>query len=192
MRWSGSTRANAHAVVKARSIPHKSVRFSKDSALPFMLFGTLDGASLFVDLLRRSEMESHPVFSAKIPASKTPHATSGRSTMRRVFSGLLFFSLTISAAFGGEALAPSSDAGASLEKPSSAAHLHPSRSSKPASRTQLHGRTGQRSLPLSSASAYASEHATGLPISSPPGPSPPQSPSWTGFYVGAGAGAGHP
>jgi hypothetical protein len=138
------------------------------------------------------KMESHPVFSTKIPANETPHATLGQSTMRRVFSGLLFFSLTASGAFGGEALAPSSDAGASLEKPSSAAHTHPSGSSKRASRTQPDARTGQRSLPLSSASAYASEHATSLPISSPPSPSLPPSHSWTGFYVGAGAGAAHP
>jgi hypothetical protein len=45
--WLQTPRANARAVVKALSMPHKSVRLSKDSALPFMLFGTLDGTSLF-------------------------------------------------------------------------------------------------------------------------------------------------
>ena len=40
-----------------------------------------------------SEMEL-PVFSTKIPASRTANATLGQSTMHRVFLGLLFFSLT--------------------------------------------------------------------------------------------------
>jgi hypothetical protein len=48
-----------------------------------------------------SEMEL-PVFSTKIPASRTANATLGQSTMRRVFLGLLFFSLTACrGAFGG-------------------------------------------------------------------------------------------
>jgi hypothetical protein len=70
--------------------------------------------------------------------------------------------------------------------------MHPSRSSKRVSRVQPEPHSGQRSLPLSSASAYASEHPTTLPMSSPPGSTPPLSNSWTGFYVGAGAGAAHP
>jgi hypothetical protein len=48
-------------------------------------------------------------------------------------------------------------------------------------------------LPLSSAETYASEHPGSLAISSAPKPAPPPSNStgnsWTGFYVGAGAGA---
>jgi hypothetical protein len=48
-------------------------------------------------------------------------------------------------------------------------------------------------LPLSSAETYASEHPGNLAISSAPKPAPPASNStgnsWTGFYVGAGAGA---
>jgi hypothetical protein len=39
--WFKALRLNAQVVVKVRSIPHKSVRLSKDSALPFMLFSTL-------------------------------------------------------------------------------------------------------------------------------------------------------
>jgi len=37
-----------------------------------------------------SEMEL-PVFSTKIPVSRTANATLGQSTMHRVFLGLLFF-----------------------------------------------------------------------------------------------------
>ena len=48
-------------------------------------------------------------------------------------------------------------------------------------------------LPLSSAETYASEHPGNLAISSATKPAPPPSNSpgnsWTGFYVGAGAGA---
>jgi hypothetical protein len=110
--------------------------------------------------------------------------------MRHGFFGLLFFSLTAcSSAVAGEALAPSADPGGSLEKPSPAGQMPPSKSSKRVSRAQPDAPARQRSLPLSSASAYASEHATSLPISSPSGPAPPPSRSWTGFYVGAGAGA---
>ena len=117
-----------------------------------------------------SEME-HPVFSTKIPASRTANATLGQSTMRRVFLGLLFFSLTACrGAFGGEALAPSSDSGGLLEKPSPAGQLHPSKSSKRGSRAQPDADSGPRSLPLSSAAAYASEHPTTLPMSSPAQP----------------------
>ena len=43
-------------------------------------------------------------------------------------------------------------------------------------------------LPLSSAETYASEHPANLAISSAPKPAPPAGNSWTGFYVGAGAG----
>ena len=89
-----------------------------------------------------------------------------------------FFSLTVcSGAFAGEAQGPGSDSNPWPVKPS------------PAARTR-HARTGKpRSLPLSSASAYASEHAASLPVSSPPRPAAAPSHSWTGFYVGAGAGA---
>jgi hypothetical protein len=110
-----------------------------------------------------------------------------------VFFGLIFFSLTAcSGAFADETLAP--EPGGSLLKPSPAGPRHPSKSSKRAARAQPDAHSTQRSLPLSSASAYASEHATGLPISSPlsPAAAPPPSHSWTGFYVGAGAGAAHP
>ena len=110
-----------------------------------------------------------------------------------MFFGLLFFSLTAgSGAFGNEAVAPSSEPGGSPSKPSPVEQMHPSGSSKRVSRVQPDPHSGRRSLPLSSASAYASEHPTTLPMSSPRGSAPPPGNSWTGFYVGAGAGAAHP
>ena len=51
---------------------------------------------------------------------------------------------------------------------------------------------GPRSLPLSSAAAYASNHPTTPPMSPPSQPVAPASQTWTGFYIGAGAGAAHP
>jgi hypothetical protein len=116
-----------------------------------------------------------------------------QSTMRHLLFGLLFFSLTAcGGAFGGEALAPGSDSGGSLEKLAPAGQLHPSKSSKRVSRAEPDGHSGPRSLPLSSAAAYAFEHPTTLPMSSPSQPAPSPSKTWTGFYVGAGAGAAHP
>jgi len=112
--------------------------------------------------------------------------------MRRLFFRLLFFSLTAcSDAFGGEALAPGSDPAGSLKTPTPVGHLHPSRSSKRVSRIQPDADSGPRSLPLSSAAAYAFEHPTTLPMS-PAQPARSASRTWTGLYVGAGAGAAHP
>ena len=100
--------------------------------------------------------------------------------MRRVFFGLLFFSLTAcSGALGGEA--STADPGGLPEKPSSAGQLR-----HPENNKRVFG--AQRSLPLSSAAAYASEHPTTLPNSPAPRPAPPSSNTWTGFYMGAGAG----
>ena len=113
--------------------------------------------------------------------------------MRRVFLGLLFFSLTAcSGAFGGESPASNSDRGGSLEKPAPAGQMHPSKSSKRVSRAKTDADSGARSLPLSSAATYASEHPTTLPMSSPSQPAPSASKTWTGLYLGAGAGAARP
>src|SRR5258708_16670 len=119
-----------------------------------MLFGMFDGSSLRGDWVR---ME-HPVFSTKIPASKTANGSMGQSTMRRLFFGLLFFSVTVCrGAFGGEALAPGSDP-AGLKTPAlPAGDLHPSRSSKRVSRVKPDAGSRLRSLPLSSATAYGFE-----------------------------------
>lgn len=102
--------------------------------------------------------------------------------MRCVFLGLVFFSLmACSGAFAGEALTANPNPGGSPAKPSSPGQPHHPKNNKRVFSVQ-------RPLPLSSAAAYASEHATALPNSSTAGP-PPSSNIWTGFYVGAGAGA---
>lgn len=51
-------------------------------------------------------------------------------------------------------------------------------------------RSALSSLPLSSAEAYAAEHSADLPVSSAAKQASPTTGSWTGFYVGAGIGAG--
>jgi hypothetical protein len=63
---------------------------------------------------------------------------------------------------------------------------HPFKSSKPGTRTHPEA----RSLPLSSAAAYAAEHPISTPISPAPTSMPPPSRPWTGFYVGGGSGFG--
>ena len=133
-----------------------------------------------------------PVFSTKIPASRTRNARGTAHDASPVFRAA-FFSMTICrGAFGGEVPAPGSDLAGSLKTPARAAgDLHPSRSSKRASRVKPDAGSGPRSLPLSSAAAYGFEHPTTLPMS-PAQPAPSASRTWTGFYVGAGAGAARP
>jgi hypothetical protein len=67
-----------------------------------------------------------------------------------------------------------------------------SKTSQQVSRTRSDGRSGPGSLTLPTENAYASEHAAGLPVLSAPkpAPAPPANNSWTGFYIGAGVGAG--
>jgi hypothetical protein len=65
-----------------------------------------------------------------------------------------------------------------------------SKNRKPTSMTRSRAPSAQGALPLSSAETYASEHPANLAISSAPKPAPPAGNSWTGFYVGAGAGVG--
>jgi hypothetical protein len=101
---------NAQAIRSPQQATETKIRMvSKDNALSFMLcgmFGKVSAATAF------------PAFSTHIPASRTPNQ-SGTSAMRRVFFGMLFFSLTASGgALGGEVPAPASDPGASLQKPS--------------------------------------------------------------------------
>jgi len=105
--------------------------------------------------------------------------------MRRVFFGLVLPLVACGGAFAGDVPAPSSDPGGPPAKLSGAGHLHHPKNNKRVSRAQ-------RSLPLSSAGAYASEHPTALPDSTVPRPAPPSSKMWTGFYVGGGAGAPQP
>jgi hypothetical protein len=111
--------------------------------------------------------------------------------MHRMLFGLALISLmACSSAFAGDT--PNSGSGGSqdVQKPLPPSQIHRSKTIKQVSGRQSDGRSGPRSLPLSSAEAYASEHSAGLPISSAPKSPPPSTRPWTGFYVGAGAGIG--
>jgi hypothetical protein len=110
-----------------------------------------------------------------------------RFPMRRVSFGLAMISLTIcSSAYAGDLPSAVSDGSQQVQKSSPTVRIGHPKHDKRASRTQSDG----GALPLSSASAYAAEHSANLPISSVPRPASPPSNSWTGFYVGAGAGVG--
>jgi hypothetical protein len=88
--------------------------------------------------------------------------------------------------------APNSDSVGpqAVQKPPALSRLRAPKTVKPVARTRSDARSAPRSLPLSSAAAYASEHAADLPISSAPKMTSPSSSPWTGFYVGVGAGIG--
>jgi hypothetical protein len=107
--------------------------------------------------------------------------------MHRILLSLALISLMGS----GNALAgdtPNADASGSqdLHKPSP----HHPKTARHVSAKPSDGRSEPRSLPLSSAAAYAAEHSPDLPISSTPKSPPPSSRPWTGVYIGAGAGIG--
>jgi hypothetical protein len=114
--------------------------------------------------------------------------------MRRVFFRLAVISLMMGgSAFAGDA--PNTDPNGSekMQLPSPPPQTRRPKNNKQVSRTQpSKTQPDERSRPqsLSSAAAYASEHSASLPISSAPKSTPPSANSWTGFYVGAGAGVG--
>jgi hypothetical protein len=108
--------------------------------------------------------------------------------MHRLLFGLALVSLmACSDAFAGDPPNSDSVAAPAAQKPPAPSRVRAPKTVKPVARTQ----SEPRPLPLSSAAAYASEHATDLPISSAPKTTPPSSSPWTGFYVGVGAGVGH-
>jgi hypothetical protein len=109
--------------------------------------------------------------------------------MRRVVPGLVLLLLlpcgNVSA--GELQLSTESDPSQKVYKPPSPDHRRLPKKSQP--------RSASPALPLSSAETYAAEQRGNIPVSSSPKPSEVRSPgpannSWTGFYVGAGAGAG--
>jgi hypothetical protein len=107
--------------------------------------------------------------------------------MHRLLFGLVLVSLmACHDAFAGDTTNPDSVAAPVVQKPPVPSRLHAPKSDKQVARTQ----SEPRPLPLSSAAAYASEHAADLPISSAPKTPPPSGSRWTGFYVGVGAGVG--
>jgi len=114
--------------------------------------------------------------------------------MRRLFFRLAVISLMMGgSAFAGDP--PNTDPNGSekMQLPSPPPQTRRPKNNKQISRTQpskTQPDERSRSQSLSSAAAYASEHSASLPISSAPKSTPPSANSWTGFYVGAGAGVG--
>jgi hypothetical protein len=112
--------------------------------------------------------------------------------MHRLLFGLALVSLmACSDAFAGDPTNSDSAGAPAVQKPPAPSRLRAPKTVKPVARTQSDRHSEPRPLPLSSAAAYASEHAADLPISSAPKTTPPSSSPWTGFYVGVGAGVGH-
>jgi hypothetical protein len=108
---------------------------------------------------------------------------------------ILFSFALISLMASGNALAgdtPNADSGGSQDLHQSAppSQTHHPKTLKHVSAKPSDARAEPRSLPLSSAAAYAAEHSADLPISSAPKSATPPSRPWTGFYLGAGAGIG--
>jgi hypothetical protein len=127
-----------------------------------------------------------PHYRPKLPVWNF-NETPGRVPMRRLSFGLAMISLTIcSSAYAGDPPSAVSDGSQQVQKSSPTVRTGHPKDDKRGSRIQSDG----GALPLSSASAYAAEHSANLPISSVPKPASPPSNSWTGFYVGAGAGVG--
>jgi hypothetical protein len=119
-------------------------------------------------------------------------ASGGWSIMRRFVFGLALISLVACGSVSaGEGQAPNSepDGSKKVQKLPSPGQPHPPKNNKQVSTAQSGGRSIPRSLPLSSAETYASEHSAGAPVSSAAKPTSPVTNSWTGFYVGAGIGA---
>src|ERR1700722_1627550 len=107
--------------------------------------------------------------------------------MHRLLFALALVSLMACGdAFAGDA--PNSDAaaGPAVQKPPAPSRLRAPKTVKQVARTQSEALP----LALSSAAAYASDHAADLPILSAPKATPSSSSRWTGFYVGVGAGVG--
>jgi hypothetical protein len=111
--------------------------------------------------------------------------------MHRLLFGLMLISLvTCHHAFAGDATNSDSGGSPAVQKPPAPSRWHAPKTVKPVARIQSDGHSKPRPLPLSSAAAYASEHAADLPVSSAPKTTTPSSRQWTGFYVGVGAGVG--
>ena len=116
----------------------------------------------------------------------------GSSIMRRALFGLALLPLIACSSAASESVPPNSLSGVSQKaEPPPPNQTHRTKNSNHGSRTQSGGRPVPGSLPLSTATAYATEHSPSFPISTVP-KAAPQSNSWTGFFIGAGAGASTP
>jgi hypothetical protein len=114
----------------------------------------------------------------------------GASIMRHALFGLTLLPLIACGTAAGESVAPNSASSVSQNVAPSPPHrAHRAKNSKYGSGTQSGGSPVPRSLPLSTATAYTAEHSPSFPISTVP-KATPESNSWSGFFVGVGAGAG--
>jgi hypothetical protein len=126
------------------------------------------------------------------PKSLANPSSRGLSMMRRLAFGLALISvLACGSVSAAEAQAPNSepDASQTERKLRSPGQIRPAKNHKKVSSGQSAGRPGPRSLPLSAAETYASEHSANAPVSPVAKPAPPAGNSWTGFYLGTGIGA---
>jgi hypothetical protein len=110
--------------------------------------------------------------------------------MRGLVFGLAIIPLVAcSSVFAGEGQPPTeSDGSQTVQKLPSPDQGRSTKSKKQISKAQ--SKSAVPSLPLSSAETYAAEHSADLPVSSPAKPAAPATNSWTGFYIGTGAGVG--
>ena len=114
----------------------------------------------------------------------------GASIMRHALFGLTLLPLIACGAAAGESAAPNSASSVSQNVAPSPPHqAHRAKNSKHGSGTQSGGSPVPGSLPLSTTTAYTAEHSPSFPISTVP-KATPESNSWTGFFLGVGAGAG--
>jgi hypothetical protein len=127
------------------------------------------------------------IFLTQIAGNGTGTKLRERPIMRRVFFALALTSLVTCNAFAGDAPNADPNGPQEVRKPSPPAQIRP-KNNKQVSKARSHERSGLRAL--APAAAYASEQSVNLPISSAPKSTPPSTHTWTGFYVGAGAGVG--
>jgi len=110
--------------------------------------------------------------------------------MRGPVFGLTLIALVIcSSVFAGEGQLPiEADTSQKVQELAPPNRERPLKKNKHISRTQ--SRSAPSSLSLSSAETYAAAPSANFPVSSPAKAELPTTNSWTGFYVGGGAGVG--
>src|ERR1700733_4092295 len=132
-----------------------------------MLFGMFDGSSLRGDWVR---ME-HPVFSTKIPASRTRNARGTAHDASPVFRTAIFFNDDLQRRFRRRSAATGLRSRRFAENPGAGWPPEPFQKQQAGLKVRPDADSGPRSVPLSSAAVYAFEHPTILPMS-PAQPAP--------------------
>jgi hypothetical protein len=113
-------------------------------------------------------------------------------SMRRIVFGLVLIPvLACGSVSAGEAQVPAGSEGTQKAEvlPPSDQPAHSLKSSKRMPKQSLRSAAAPRSL--QSAETYAADHSASPPALSGERAASPATSSWTGFYVGAGAGVGH-